>query len=64
VADVLAVVVKIVIIVCLIGMGVSSFRTVNHTSRTNEPAPLSMYRTGAVFGAIGIVAVIAQFVTD
>lgn len=63
-ADVLAVVLKIVIIVCLIGMGVSSFRTVNHTSRTNEPAPLSMYRTGAVFGAIGIVAVIAQFVTD
>lgn len=63
-ADVLAVVLKIVIIVCLIGMGVSSFRTVNHTSRTNETAPLSMYRTGAVFGAIGIVAVIAQFVSD
>ncbi|RII89218.1 hypothetical protein [Clavibacter californiensis] len=63
-ADVLAVVLKIVIIVCLIGSGVSSFRTVNHTSRTNEPAPLSMSRTGAVCGAIGIVAVIAQFVTD
>ena len=63
-ADVLTVVLRIAIIVCLLGMGVSSFRTLNHTSRTNEPAPVSMYRTGAVFGAIGIVAVIAQFVTD
>jgi protein-S-isoprenylcysteine O-methyltransferase Ste14 len=64
VGDALDVVLKVVIIVCLIGMGVSSFRTLNHTSRTNEPAPRSMYLTGAVFALVGIIALITQVITD
>jgi TRAP-type C4-dicarboxylate transport system permease small subunit len=64
VGDALDVVLKVVIIVCLIGMGVSSFRTLNRTSRTNEPAPRSMYLTGAVFGLVGIIALITQIITD
>ncbi|MDQ0744639.1 hypothetical protein QFZ62_001947 [Clavibacter sp. B3I6] len=52
-------VLQIVMIVCVIGMGVNSFRTLNHTSRTNEPAPRSMHLVGLPFAVVGIVTAVS-----
>ncbi|CAQ00911.1 hypothetical protein ACR8AL_01150 [Clavibacter sepedonicus] len=62
--DLLEKALQVVTIVCLIGMGVSSFRALNHTSRTNEPAPRSMYLAALPFAVVGLLAIIAGFAFD
>ncbi|RIJ58442.1 hypothetical protein DZG03_09020 [Clavibacter phaseoli] len=60
--DVLEKVVLVVMVVCLIGMAITSFRTLNHTSRTNEPAPRSMRLAGLPFVVVGLAAAVALLV--
>ncbi|MCJ1709655.1 hypothetical protein MT344_00485 [Clavibacter michiganensis subsp. phaseoli] len=48
--------VTVVMIVCLVGMAVTSFRALNYTSRTNEPAPRSMHLLGLPFAVVGLAA--------
>jgi uncharacterized membrane protein YidH (DUF202 family) len=62
VGDALGKVVLVVMVVCLIGMAVTSFRTLNHTSRTNEPAPRSMRVVGLPFVVVGLAAAVALLV--
>ncbi|MBM7412429.1 hypothetical protein JOE38_002252 [Clavibacter michiganensis] len=62
--DVVEKVLQVVTIVCLIGMGVGLFRTLNHTSRTNEPAPRSMYLAALPFAIVGMLAMIVGIVLD
>ena len=52
-------VLAVVMIVCLVGMMVTSFRTLNYTSRTNERAPRSMHLVGLPFAVVGLAAAIA-----
>ena len=60
--DALEKVVLVVMLICLIGMAVTSFRTLNHTSRTNEPAPRSMRLVGLPFAVVGLAAAVALLV--
>ncbi|OUE20835.1 hypothetical protein BFL34_01653 [Clavibacter michiganensis] len=60
--DLLEKALQVVTIVCLIGMGVGFFRTLNHTSRTNEPAPRSMYLAALPFAVVGLAAAVALLV--
>jgi len=62
VGDALEKVVLVVMLICLIGMAVTSFRTLNHTSRTNEPAPRSMRLVGLPFAVVGLAAAVALLV--
>jgi hypothetical protein len=55
-------VLQVVMIVCVIGMGVTSFRTLNHTSRTNEPAPRSMHLVGLPFVVVGLATAVSLLV--
>lgn len=60
--DVLEKVLTVVMIIGLVGMGLTAFRTLNHTSRTNEPAPRSMYLAGVPFAVVGMAAAISLLV--
>ncbi|MDA3804814.1 hypothetical protein PED38_08395 [Clavibacter sp. CT19] len=62
--DPLAKALQVVTIVCTIGMGIGFFRTLNHTSRTNEPAPRSMYLAALPFAVVGLLAVIVGIALD
>ncbi|MFT2749847.1 hypothetical protein ACMT9U_09730 [Clavibacter sp. Sh2036] len=62
--DPLAKALQVVTIVCTIGMGIGFFRTLNHTSRTNEPAPRSMCLAALPFAVVGLLAVIVGIALD
>lgn len=62
--DIVEKVLQAVTIVCLIGMGVSSFRALHHSSRTNEPAPRSMYLAALPFAVVGMLAIIVGIVLE
>jgi len=64
VPDLLAKALQVVTIVCIIGTGVGCFRTLNHASRTNEPAPRSMYLAALPFAVVGLLAVIVGIALD